>query len=58
MTLAALMAALHVSKVKMEDVRIVVYGSGSAGTGIAAQIADTIENEAGKPKEEARKQIW
>ncbi|RAH49496.1 NAD-dependent malic enzyme [Aspergillus brunneoviolaceus CBS 621.78] len=57
-TLAALMAALHVSKVKMEDVRIVVYGSGSAGTGIAAQIADTIENEAGKPKEEARKQIW
>ncbi|PYH42180.1 NAD-dependent malic enzyme [Aspergillus saccharolyticus JOP 1030-1] len=57
-TLAALMAALHVSKVKLDDVRVVIYGSGSAGIGIAAQIADTIENEARKPKVEARKQIW
>ncbi|RAL06743.1 NAD-dependent malic enzyme [Aspergillus homomorphus CBS 101889] len=57
-TLAALMAALHVSKVKMEDVRVVVYGSGSAGTGIAAQIADTIATEASKSREEASKQIW
>ncbi|CAI7675907.1 unnamed protein product [Penicillium pancosmium] len=57
-TLAAMMAALHVSQVKMEDVRVVIFGSGTAGTGIADQIADTIATETGKPKSEASKQIW
>ncbi|CAI7662591.1 unnamed protein product [Penicillium manginii] len=57
-TLAAMMAALHVSQVKMEDVRVVIFGSGTAGTGIADQIADTIATETGKPKPEASKQIW
>lgn len=57
-TLAAMMAALHVSQVKMEDVRVVIFGSGTAGTGIADQIADTIVTETGKPKPEASKQIW
>lgn len=57
-TLAALMAALHVSDVKLQDVRIVIFGSGSAGTGIAQQIADTIVTETRKSKDEAAKQIW
>ncbi|KAF7122157.1 hypothetical protein CNMCM5793_000113 [Aspergillus hiratsukae] len=57
-TLAALMAALHVSDVKLQDVRIVIFGSGSAGTGIAQQIADTIATETHKSKDEAAKQIW
>jgi malate dehydrogenase (oxaloacetate-decarboxylating) len=57
-TLAALMAALHVSDVKLQDVRIVIFGSGSAGTGIAQQIADTIVTETHKSKDEAAKQIW
>ncbi|KAJ5760337.1 hypothetical protein N7520_007493 [Penicillium odoratum] len=57
-TLAAMMAALHVSQVSMEDVRVVVFGSGTAGTGIADQIADTIATETNKPKTEASKQIW
>ncbi|KAJ5983024.1 hypothetical protein N7481_005123 [Penicillium waksmanii] len=57
-TLAAMMAALHVSEVKMVDVRVVIFGSGTAGTGIADQIADTIATETGKPKSEASKQIW
>ncbi|PGG99502.1 hypothetical protein AJ79_08504 [Helicocarpus griseus UAMH5409] len=57
-TLAALLAGLHVSKVKLEDVRVVCFGAGSAGTGIAAQIRDAIAAESEKSKEEAVKQIW
>ncbi|KAF4274131.1 hypothetical protein CNMCM8812_006120 [Aspergillus fumigatus] len=57
-TLAALMAALHVSDVKLQDVRIVIFGSGSAGTGIAQEIAGTIATETHKSKDEAAKQIW
>lgn len=57
-TLAALMAGLHVSKVSLGDVRIVIFGSGTAGTGIADQIRDAIATESGKSKEEAAKQIW
>jgi malate dehydrogenase (oxaloacetate-decarboxylating) len=57
-TLAAMMAALHVSDVKLDQVRVVVFGSGTAGTGIADQIADTIATETNKSKPEASKQIW
>jgi malate dehydrogenase (oxaloacetate-decarboxylating) len=57
-TLAAMMAALHVSDVKLDEVRVVIFGSGTAGTGIADQIADTIATETNKSKEEASKQIW
>ena len=57
-TLAALMAATHVSKIKMKDVRIVCYGAGTAGTGIADQISKAIAVESEKSQEEARKQIW
>lgn len=57
-TLAAILAALHVSNVKMVDVRVVMFGSGTAGTGIADQISDAIAVDTHKSKEEARKQIW
>ncbi|PWY89204.1 hypothetical protein BO70DRAFT_331081 [Aspergillus heteromorphus CBS 117.55] len=57
-TLAALLTGLHVSKVKLEDVRVICFGSGSAGTGIADQISDAIATETGKSKEDAMKQIW
>jgi malate dehydrogenase (oxaloacetate-decarboxylating) len=57
-TLAAILAGLHVSKVSLKDVRVVVFGSGTAGTGIADQLVDAIATEGGKPREEASKQIW
>lgn len=57
-TLAAIMAGLHVSKLKLTDVRMVVYGAGTAGTGIAEQVRDAIAAESEKSKEEATKQIW
>jgi malate dehydrogenase (oxaloacetate-decarboxylating) len=57
-TLAALTAALKVTELKWEDVRIVLFGAGTAGTGIADQIKDAISVESGKSKEDAGKQIW
>ena len=58
MTLAAIMAGLHVSNIKFGDMRLVVFGSGTAGTGIADQVRDAIAADSGKSKEEASKQIW
>ena len=57
-TLAAIMAGLHVSKVEMKDMRLVIFGSGTAGMGIADQIRDAIATESDKSPEEAAKQIW
>ena len=57
-TLAAIMAGLHVSKLKLTELRMVVFGSGTAGTGIADQVRDAIAAEIDKQKEEAAKQIW
>ncbi|KAK1922115.1 hypothetical protein DB88DRAFT_497231 [Papiliotrema laurentii] len=55
-TLAALQAAVTVTKSKLQDQRIVIYGAGSAGVGIARQLSDSMriadpslsEEEAGK----------
>lgn len=56
--MAAIMAALHVSKIDITEIRVVIFGSGSAGTGIADQITGAIATETHKTKEEAAKQIW
>lgn len=52
------MAGLHVSKLQLTDMRMVVFGSGTAGTGIADQVRDAIAADSGKSKEDAAKQIW
>lgn len=57
-TLAAILAGLHVSKQKLGDLRLVVFGAGSAGVGIADQIRDAIAAECDISHEEASKQIW
>ncbi|KKY13450.1 putative nad-dependent malic enzyme [Phaeomoniella chlamydospora] len=57
-TLAAIMAGLHVCNMKVNDLRIVIFGSGTAGTGIAEQIRDAIAADSDISKEEAAKQIW
>lgn len=58
MTLAAIMAAFKVSGTKWDQARFVMFGSGSAGTGIADQIKDAIVQNTGKSKEDASQQIW
>lgn len=52
------MAGLHVSKVHLKDMRLVVFGSGTAGIGIADQVRDAIATESGKAPKEAARQIW
>jgi malate dehydrogenase (oxaloacetate-decarboxylating) len=52
------MSGLHVSKVPLKEVRVVSFGSGSAGTGIADQISDAIATESNISKSDALKQIW
>ncbi len=57
-TLAAIMAGLHVSGLKLKDMKMIVFGSGTAGTGIADQVRDAIATDSSKSKEDAAKQIW
>ncbi|KAI1414990.1 hypothetical protein F5Y13DRAFT_157654 [Hypoxylon sp. FL1857] len=57
-TLAAIMAGLHVTKQKLRDTKMVIFGAGTAGVGIADQVRDAIASEKGISKEEAAKQIW
>ena len=58
MTLAAIMAGLHISKQKLSDIRMVVFGAGTAGVGIADHVRDAIAADADISPEEAGKQIW
>jgi len=57
-TLAAMMAGLHVSGLKLKDMKLVIFGSGTAGTGIADQVRDAIATDGGISKEDAAKHIW
>lgn len=57
-TLAAIMAGLHVSKLSIKDMRLVIFGSGTAGMGIADQVRDAIATESDRSSEDAAKQIW
>lgn len=57
-TLAALFAALKITKTPLCDIRVLMFGAGTAGTGIADQIADAIAVEVQKDKSEAYKHIY
>ncbi|KAJ5295779.1 Malic enzyme NAD-binding [Penicillium antarcticum] len=57
-TLAAMLAALQISHVALKNVHIIIFGSGTAGIGIADQIVEAISNETRIPVKEASKQIW
>jgi len=56
-TLAGLLAAVHVTGTKLSEQRVVILGAGSAATGIAEQIVAAMEYEGGS-LEEARRSIW
>jgi malate dehydrogenase (oxaloacetate-decarboxylating) len=57
-TLAALMSAVGVTKSRLSDQRIVIYGAGSAGLGIAKQLRDAMKELDDTSKEEANKQFY
>jgi malate dehydrogenase (oxaloacetate-decarboxylating) len=52
------MAAVSVTKSKLSDQRIVIYGAGSAGLGIAHQLRDALCETDGMNEEEANKLFW
>jgi malate dehydrogenase (oxaloacetate-decarboxylating) len=57
-TLAAVMAAIGVTKTKLLDQRIIIYGAGSAGLGITRQIRDAMVLMDDTSVEEANKRFW
>ena len=56
-TLAALLAACDISGNELDKHRIVVFGAGSAGTGISDQIVDALMRK-GLSQEEAYSRFW
>ena len=42
----------------IQDLRVVVFGAGTTGIGIADQIRDAITSEGSKSREDASRQIW
>ncbi|KIY65940.1 hypothetical protein CYLTODRAFT_399575 [Cylindrobasidium torrendii FP15055 ss-10] len=57
-TLSCVMAAIGVTKTKLIDQRIIVYGAGSAGLGIAKQLRDAMVTADGISTEEANTKFW
>ncbi|CAE6459169.1 unnamed protein product [Rhizoctonia solani] len=57
-TLACLMAAVGVTKSKLSDQTIVVFGAGTAGLGITRQIRDAMVTIDKTPREEANKKFY
>ena len=56
-TLAGLLAAVKVNSERLSDQRIVMFGAGSAATGIADQIVASIISE-GCSEQEAKQKLW
>ncbi|KAG8906712.1 NAD-dependent malic enzyme, mitochondrial [Tulasnella sp. 403] len=56
--LAALMSAVGVTKSRLVDQRIIVYGAGTAGNGIACQLRDAIVQIDGASREEASAKFY
>lgn len=56
-TLAAILAGVHTKKEKLKNQRVVVFGGGTAGTGIADQIVDAMVLE-GMSREKAYNNFW
>ncbi|WP_440555950.1 NAD-dependent malic enzyme [Streptomyces sp. SCPE 10] len=56
-TLAAALSAVKVSGVRMRDQKLVVFGAGTAGVGIADQLCDAMVRDGADPKQAAA-HVW
>jgi malate dehydrogenase (oxaloacetate-decarboxylating) len=56
-TLAALLSAIRVTATPMREQRIVIFGAGTAGVGIADQLRDAMVRD-GLPHEAATRRVW
>lgn len=57
-TLSCLMAAIGVTKTKLSDQRIIIYGAGSAGLGISKQLRDAMVTTDNISVEAANDKFW
>lgn len=57
-TLAALMGAIAVTKTRLSEQRIIIFGAGSAGSGIATQIRDAMVKADDISETEANGKFW
>lgn len=57
-TVASIKSALHVTQSSPKTCRILMFGAGSAGIGIANQIVDNLVNYEGLSEEEAKEYIF
>ncbi|KAI8391308.1 uncharacterized protein BYT42DRAFT_490613 [Radiomyces spectabilis] len=57
-TLATLLAALKVKEEELQDQKIVIYGAGTAGIGVADQLRSYMQYKYDISAEEAAKKIW
>jgi malate dehydrogenase (oxaloacetate-decarboxylating) len=55
--LAAALSAVRVARTRMRDQRVVIFGAGTAGVGIADQLRDAIARD-GVDRQTAARQIW
>ncbi|MEV4111765.1 NAD-dependent malic enzyme [Nonomuraea sp. NPDC049695] len=56
-TLAAALSAIKVSDVPMREQKVVVFGAGTAGVGIADQLRDAMVRD-GRSRQQATAQVW
>lgn len=56
-TLAAALSAVKISGVRMRDQKLVVFGAGTAGVGIADQLRDAMVRDGADPQQ-ATAQVW
>src|SRR6201995_1454589 len=56
-TLAAILAGIRVAGTRSEDQRVVIFGAGTAGIGVADQIPAVMVDE-GLREEEATRRVW
>jgi len=56
--LSGFINCLRIAKIKANEVRLVFFGAGSAGIGVADMIVNMIASSTGISVEDARKQFW
>jgi len=56
-TLGAILSALHVTRIPLRDQRVVIFGAGSAGIGVADTIRAAMVQD-GVADEVARRRVW
>ncbi|HHS3208914.1 TPA: NAD-dependent malic enzyme [Listeria monocytogenes] len=58
MVVAAVLATIQVSKIPLSEQKIIIFGAGTAGIGIADQLSAQWMRETGLPFESAKKQFY